>query len=144
MLKTCWKQLLNHIIFDLYKKRREKRTIIWEMRGFWKLTKMATRERPQPLQNGQFGSKIKLLKTCEKQRLNHLIFVLCKKPTWKTANIREVRGFWKWAKMATRERLWPWQNGQFGLKNKIAKNMRKSTVECFNNSSIQKTDLKNS
>ena len=32
----------------------------------------------------------------------------------------------------------------FGTKNRIAKNMRKSTLESLNNCSMQKTDLKNS
>ena len=44
--------------------------------------------------------------------------------------------------MATRQRLYPLQNGQFGSKNRIAKNMRKSTLESLNNCSMQKTDLK--
>ena len=36
------------------------------------------------------------------------------------------------------------ENDQFGSKNKMAKNMRKTTLESHNNCSMQKTDLKNS
>ena len=50
------------------------------------------------------GQKIKLLKTCEKRLYNHIIVVLCKKLIEKTANIGEIRGFGKLAKMATRQR----------------------------------------
>ena len=46
--------------------------------------------------------------------------------------------------MAITERLYPLQDGQFGSKNKIAKNMRKLTLESLDNCSMQKTDLKNS
>ena len=35
------------------------------------------------------------------------------------------------------------ENGQFGSKNKMAKNMRKTKVESHNNCSMQKTGLKN-
>ena len=47
------------------------------------------------------GQKIKLLKTCKKRLYNHIIVVLCKKLIEKTANIPEMRGFSKLAKMAT-------------------------------------------
>ena len=56
----------------------------------------------------------------------------------KTADIQEIRGFLKWAKMATRQRLQPLKNDQFGSKNKITKNMRKTTLESHNNYSMQK------
>ena len=38
----------------------------------------------------------------------------------KTANIRKMREFNKWPKMATMQRLQPMQITQFGSKNKIA------------------------
>ena len=87
------------------------------------------------------GQKIKLLKTCEKRLLNHIIFDLYKKRMEKTANTWEMRGFencQKWqflklGKMATKQR-----------KKTVAKNMRKTTLESHNIWSIQKMDLKNS
>ena len=36
----------------------------------------------------------------------------------------------------------PLQNGQFGSKNKIAKNMQKTTLQSHNSCSMQKTDGK--
>ena len=59
MPKTCDKRLYKQIRIVLWKKRLQKAANIWEMRPFWKLAKMATMQRLQPLQNGQFGSKIK-------------------------------------------------------------------------------------
>ena len=88
------------------------------------------------------GEKIKLLKTCGKRVLNHIIFDLYKKRMEKTTNIWEIRGFWKLAKMATRERLQPLKNGQFGSTNKIAKNMQKTTLESLNNCSMGKNGSK--
>ena len=44
------------------------------------------------------------------------------------------------AKKATRQRLQPLQNGQFGSKNKIAKNMGKTTLQSHYSCSMQKTD----
>ena len=51
------------------------------------------------------GQKIKQPKTCEKRFWKHHKVVLCKKRLQKTANIRKMRAFWKWAKMATMQRL---------------------------------------
>ena len=45
LLKTCEKRLYNHIIVVLCKKRIKKTSNIGEMRGFSKLTTMASRQR---------------------------------------------------------------------------------------------------
>ena len=103
LLKTCEKWLYNQIIVVVCKKRIEKTANIREMRGFWKLAEMATRQSLCKMVS--LGQKIKLLKTCEKRLYNHIIVVLCKKRIEKTANIREMKGFWKLAKMATRQKL---------------------------------------
>ena len=50
-----------------------------------------------------------------------------------------MRPFWNLAKMATMQRLEPLQRGQFGSKNKIAKNMRKAAVEAYYSCFMQKT-----
>ena len=108
LLKTCKKRLYNHIIVVLCKKRIEKTANIGEIRGFGKLAKMASRQRQIKTclcKMVTLGQKIKLLKTCEKRLYNHIIVVLCKKRIEKTANIGEIRGFGKLAKMATRQRL---------------------------------------
>ena len=46
--------------------------------------------------------------------------------------------------MATMQRLYPLENGQFGLKIKFAKNMRKSIPQAHYSCSFQKTDPENS
>ena len=51
------------------------------------------------------GQKIKLPKTCQKRFYKHIQLVLYKKRLQKTANIRKMRAFWKWPKMATMQRL---------------------------------------
>ena len=91
---------------------------------------MATRQRIYPLQNGQFGWKNKIVQDMRKTTLkSHNIWSIQKtdgkkiaidigkgtlqwnngcsiqKTDRKTANIREIRGFWKLAKMVTRQTL---------------------------------------
>ena len=67
MPKTSDKRLYKQIRIVLWKKRLQKAANIWEMRPFWKLAKMATMQRLQPLQSGQFGSKIKYAKNMIKK-----------------------------------------------------------------------------
>ena len=51
-------------------------------------------QREQPLQNGQFGSKIEnAKKTKKKPFYTNIIVVVCKKPLEETPNIREMRQF---------------------------------------------------
>ena len=54
--------------------------------------------------------------------------VLRKKPLQKRANNQKISRFEDLAKMATLERLYSLQNGQFGSKIRIAKNMGKTPV----------------
>ena len=61
--KLCDKRLYKHIRLVLCKKRLQKAANISEMRPFWKLAKMATMQRLEFLQSGQFGSKIKIAKS---------------------------------------------------------------------------------
>ena len=82
----------------------------------------------EPLQNGPFGSKIKNAKNVRKRLYDHIRVVVCKKPLQKSLNIRKMRAFWNWPKLATIQRLLPLQNGQFGSKIKNAKNLRKTIV----------------
>ena len=66
------------------------------------------------------AQKIKLPKTFEKRLYKHIRVALCKKRLQQTANIRKMRAFSKWPKMATMPSSKPMQNTQFGSKNKIA------------------------
>ena len=91
------------------------------MRGFLKVGKNGHHAKAIAFgKSSVWLKKIKVLKTWKKQLYDHINIVPSQKRVEKTANIREMRGFWKLAKMATMERLWPFQNCQFGSKNKIA------------------------
>ena len=71
------------------------------------------------------GQKLRFTKTSEKRFFNHIRVFLCKKALQKTPNIRGMRRFWK---SAIVQRLQPLQNGQFGSKIEIHKNMRKTIL----------------
>ena len=68
------------------------------------------------------GQKFKWPKTCEKIIYKHVRVVLGKKPLEKKPYIREMRPFWK---SAILQKLLTLQNGQFGSKIQMAKNVRK-------------------
>ena len=93
MHKNMLKTFLQHIAVVLCKKRLQKTANIRKMRGFWKwppskayrLGKIVT-----------LGQKLKMHKNMLKTFLQHIAVVLCKKRLQKTANIRKMRGFWKW------------------------------------------------
>ena len=73
------------------------------------------------------GQKIKLPKTCQKRFYKHIKVVLCKKKRLqKTANIRKMRSFWKWPKMATMQSLYsPCKILTLGQKLKLPKTCEK-------------------
>ena len=72
------------------------------------------------------GQNFKWQKKFQKRFYKHVRVVLCKKPLQKTPNIGEVRPFWK---SAILQRLYTLQNGQFGSKLQIAKNVRKTILQ---------------
>ena len=78
------------------------------------------------------GQKLQCLQTCEEYIFKYTRVNLCKKPLEKTPDIREKRPF---SKSAILQRLWPiqrqnpLQNGQFGSKIKMTKNMNKTVVQ---------------
>ena len=79
-----------------FKRRLEKAANIRQVRRFWKLAKVVTMQRLQPLQNCQFGSKIKIAENMRKTALlKHITGVLCKKKKRleRTANIRKMTRF---------------------------------------------------
>ena len=142
--KTCEKRLYNHTTVVLCKKRLQKKANIRKMTVFRKCPKLATMQRLQPTQNGQFGSKIKIHKNMGKATLQSHQSCSVQKTTAKIVNIRKMTAFRKWPKLATMQRLQPTQNGQFGSKIKIHKNMRKTTLQSHQSCSVQKTAPKNS
>ena len=103
LLKICEKRLCKHIKVVLCKKRLEKTDNIRKMRAFWKWPHC---KGYSPCKILTLGQKIKLSKIYEKRFYKHIKVVLCKKELEKTANIRKMRAFWKWPKMATMQRLY--------------------------------------
>ena len=75
------------------------------------------------------GQKLKMQKNMLKTFLQGIAVVLCKKRLQKTANIRKMRPFLKLAKMATKQRLEPFQNGHFGSKIQNAKKHAKTFLQ---------------
>ena len=98
---------------------------IRKMTTLSKSAKLASMPRLQPLQNAQFGSKIKFPKSCEKRLQKYSRVLLSKKRLLKTPNIRKMTTFPKSAKLATMPRLQPLQNAQFGSKIKFPKSCGK-------------------
>ena len=92
------------------------------------------------MQSGHFGSKIKNAKKHAKNISKRHCSCSMQKRAPKTADIPKMRAFWKLAKMATKQRLKPLQNGHFGSK---VKNAKKHGENGFY-SSMQKTAPKNS
>ena len=52
--------------------------------------------------------------------IHHIAVVLSKNRLQKTAIIRKMKAFFKYPKMATKQRLYTWQNPHFGSKIKNA------------------------
>ena len=90
------------------------------------------------------GQKLKMHKIMLETFLQHIAVVLCKKRLQKTASIREMRAFWKWPKMATKQRLQACQNHHFGSKIKNAQKHAKNVSTTYCSCSMQKTAPKNS
>ena len=115
MHKNMLKTFLQHVAVVLCKTRLQKTDNIRKMRAFWKwqpskgyrLCKIVT-----------LGQKLKIRKNMLKTFLQHTAVVLLKNWLHKTANIRKMRAFWKWPKMATKQRLQTLQNRHFGSKIK--------------------------
>ena len=101
MLRTCKKELYNHVKVLLCKKR----LIFEKWEDFENWQKWSPRKGYSLCKIISSTQKIKMLTTCKKELYNHLKVLLCKRRFEKTANIREMRGFWKLAKTATTQRL---------------------------------------
>ena len=72
MLKRCEKSLCDYIRLVVWKKPLQKTPNIRKMRDFSKLLKLATMHGLQPMQNGQFGSKIKNARKVRKKLVRPL------------------------------------------------------------------------
>ena len=75
------------------------------------------------------AQKLKLLKTCEKRLYKHITMGLRKNPLEKRAKNQKISRFKKLAKMTNLQRLETLQNGQFGSKINISRNMPKTSVQ---------------
>ena len=96
----------------------------------------------QPLQNGQFGSKIEnpknMRKTIPQEHYNSSVE---KNSSKKTLKISEIKRFWKSAilqRLQPMQRLQPLENDQFGSKIKNAQSMRKTSLQEHQSCSVQK------
>ena len=89
---------------------------IRKKRRLQNLPKMATMQRLQPLQNAQFGSKLKISKSMPKTILEAHQSCSIEKAAPKAANIRKKTRFQNFHKMATMKKLYPLQNAQFLIK----------------------------
>ena len=85
------------------------------------------------------GQKLKMQQNMLKTFLQHIPVVLCKKRLEKTANIRKMRAFWKWPKMATKQNLYPLKNRHLGSKIKNAKKHAENVSTTHCSCSMQKT-----
>ena len=102
MQKNILKTFLQHIKVVLCKKRLQKTANIRKMRLFWKWSQS---KGYSPCKIVTLGPKLKMHKNMLKTFLQHIAVVLCKKRLKETANIRKMRPFWKWPKMAPKQRL---------------------------------------
>ena len=75
--------------------------------------------------------KLKCVKTCQKHMYKHTRVVRCKTPLERTKYLRNetILKIGHLAKAMAMQRLEALQNGQFGSKIKMAKNMRKTVVQ---------------
>ena len=103
--KTCEKRFYKHIKLFYAKNGSKKQLIFEKWEHFENGQKWPQCKGYSPCKILTLGQKIKLPKTCEKRFYKHIRVVLCKKRLQKTANIRKMRAFWKWPKMATMQRL---------------------------------------
>ena len=79
--KTCQNPFYKSLTVVLYKKPLEKTPNIGDMRAFWK---SAIMQRLYPLRNPNFGSKLKLKKTCQSPFCISFRVVMFKKPLEET------------------------------------------------------------
>ena len=85
---------------------RKKIVFFLKMRAFWKLANSPTKQRLYSLcKIVTLGQKLKVQNNMVKFFLPDIVSVLCNQRLVETANIRNMRLFWKLAKVATKQRL---------------------------------------
>ena len=99
----------------------------------------------RPLQNGQFGSKIKNAKNMRKTILHDIKSCFVQKIAQKKNKYSRSETILKigyLAKAIAHAKATPFANGQFRSKIKNAKNMRKTILQDYRSSSVQKNPSK--
>ena len=135
---TCEKRLYNSTTVVLRKKWLQKIANIGKITAFRKWPKLVTMQRLQLLQNGRFGSKIKMNKNMRKTTpQSHQSCSVQKTPS-KKANIRNMTALPKWPKLASIQVPQSLQNGHFGKKIEMHKNLQKTTLLSHQTCSVQK------
>ena len=123
MPKRCEKRFYHHIRVVVCKKPHHKKPSISKMRAFWKWPKLGHHAKAIAC----LGQKLKMPKRCKNDSTTTLeLFCAKKQPLQKAPNIRKMRAFWIWPKLATTQK--PLQNSQFGSKFKNAKKVRKTII----------------
>ena len=131
------KSILQIIQSCSVQKTAQKRLDIRGMRPFWK---SAIMQRPQPMQNPTFGSKIKIPKNMSKSILQIIQKFSVQKTAPKTTKYSRNEIILKishHAKAIAHAKSLQW------VKIKIPKNMSKSILQIIYSCSVQKTALKN-
>ena len=86
------------------------------------------------------GRELKFTKTCEKRLYNHTRVQSVQKTASKNSLYSKVDSFSKMNKIGHYPKaIKPLQNGQFGSKIQIHKNMRKTTAQSHQSCSVQQT-----
>ena len=140
MQKRCEKRFCDHIKAVVCEKSPKKTSNIRKMRAFSKWPRLALTPRLQPLQNGQFGSKIKNLRKVRKKRFSdHIRVIVCKKKTLQ-----------KTPQYFEKSQNWPRRKGYSlckmvnqGQKIKMQKKVRKTILRPHQSCCVRKTAPKN-
>ena len=127
MHKNMLKTFSQHIAVALCQKRLQKTANIRKMRAFWKLPKMATKQRLGKIVT--LGQKLKMHKNMLKTFLQHIAVVPCKK------RLQKQLIFEKWEHFENCQK-WPPSKGYrlgkivtLGQKLKMHKNMLKTFLQ---------------
>ena len=105
MHKNMLKTFLQHIAVVLSKKQLQKHLILEKWEHFENCQKWPPSKGYRLCKIVTLGQKLKMHKNMLKTFLQHIAVVLSKKRLQKTANIGKMRPFWKWPKIATKQRL---------------------------------------
>ena len=135
MPKGCEKRLYEYIRVVWFKKRLEKTLIFEKWERFENGQKWPQCKGYSPCKMLTLGQKLKMPKRCKKRLYQYIRVVWFKKRFQKSINIRKMRAFWEWPKMATMKKGYsPCKMVSLSQKLKCqkgAKNDCTSTLELF-------------